>query len=352
MRSAPDPFASGSRNRFAAIGALALLAVGIAACGSSNSSKPDAGDAGASDVKSDTASDVRADIRPDIRPDVPPVDVANPLCQGTEPTDDFTDPFVIANFDGSNDQAFSAFGSGAPISGNSYTGTPVSDFTNLNWHVTAVVTGDGTSHFGISWGCFPTNGGPQGGCLLDISRFKGISFKVSGYAGPDNMMSLSLGRAQNDPPAANAGCGSCTLPAGSDASAADYCQGPRVNFPVGATEKTVTLLWTDFAGGSPYASIDPHQVTGILWIFHDPPGPPDGGADAGDASDAPVSTTDGDVDGSASDAAMCGADGDVCEAGVPDAGAVETGDDSGSTDAGGVGYSADITIDDITLVPF
>ena len=347
------PFTSGSRSRLIELSALALLAVGIAACGSSNNPKPDTGvvDAGANDVKADTASDVHADVRVDTKPDLQVIDVGNPLCEGTEPTDDFTDPYVIANFDGSNNAAFSPFGSGGIISGNTYLGTVAEDFTNLDWHLTATVVGDGTAHFGISWGCFPTNGGPQGGCLLDISRFKGISFKIHGYAGPDNAMTLSLGRAQNDPPLANASCGSCTLPAGSDASTDDYCRGPRADFPVSATEKTVTILWTDFAGGSPYASIDPHQVTGILWILHDPPGPPDGGTDASDASDAPADAPTSTVD--ASDAAMCGADGDVCEAGVPDAGAPETGgDDAGDGGAPGVGYNADIEIDDITLVPF
>ena len=96
--------------------------------------------------------------------------------------------------------------------------------------------------------------------------------KVKGYAGPDHQMTLSLGRAENDTNSQNAMCGNCVVPAGSDASAADYCRGPRTNFtvPADGSETTVTLYWTDFHDGSPHDSIDPHQVTGILWLFHRP----------------------------------------------------------------------------------
>ncbi len=347
MRFSPSSSGSEFRNRFVGLGAVALLAAGISACGSNNNSKPDGGSS--SDAKPDTGSDARADLRPDIRPDLPPVDttIVNPLCQGVAPTTDYSDPYVVANFDGFNDSTFSAFGSGDPINGGTYPtgGYPNTDFSGQNWHITGIVGPADDAHFGIYWTCALATA--SGGCTLDVSRFKGISFKVKGYAGPDNQMTLSLGRAENDPSVANAGCGSCVLPASSDAAIGDYCRGPRATFsvPADGSEKTVTVLWTDFADGSPHASIDPHQVTGILWIFHNPPSP-DGGTDGGGAADAPMSTDDG----GASDAGMCGADGDVCEAGAPDAGAAG-GDDAGS-DAGGPGYAADLTVDDITLVPF
>jgi hypothetical protein len=346
MRFAPS--ASGSRLR----SCFALLALGISACGSSN--KPNVEpvvDAGG-DVKSDAASDTRADVRADVARDVPPapVDVQNPLCAGVSPTTDYSDPYVIADFEMGNDQTFSAFGSGS-ISGGTYpavgTGYPFTDVSGLNWHITGTVGPTDDAHFGIYWLCtLPT---ASGGCLLDVSRFKGISFKVKGYAGPDHQMTLSLGRAENDTNSQNAMCGSCVVPAGSDASAGDYCRGPRTTFtvPADGSETTVTLLWTDFHGGSPHDSLDPHQVTGILWVFRDP-AVPDGGTGNDGGTDAPVDAPMSTDDGSASDAGLCSHDGGMCEAGAPATGS----DDAGSDASTGPGYNADITIDDITLVPF
>ena len=189
--------------------------------------------------------------------DVPPapVDVQNPLCAGVSPTTDFSDPYVITDFNMGNDQTFSAFGSGA-VSGGTYpavgTGYPFTDVSGHNWHITGTVGPRDDAHFGIYWLCTLPNA--SGGCMLDVSRFKGISFKVKGYAGPDHQMTLSLGRAQNDTNSQNAMCGNCVLPAGSDASAGNYCRGPRAIFtvPADGSETTVTLLWTDFHGGSPY----------------------------------------------------------------------------------------------------
>ena len=345
MRSAPS--SSGSRFRscfgvsqLVGLGAVALLALGISACASSSGKPNPVVDAGP--VDTGTVTDVRPDIKPDVRPDLPPVDLGMPLCDGTEPTDDFLHPYVIMDFnDGSGTPFMGPHSNGLVGQGGTYTtdpGYPVSDFSGNNWHLTGTVGPTDNAHFGIYWQCILPNAG--GGCTLDVSRFKGISFKVKGNAGPDHQMTLSLGRAQNDTNLQNAGCGSCTLPAGSDASTDNYCVGPRVLFtvPADGSEATVTALWTDFHGGSPYDSIDPHQITGILWIFHSPAAP-DGGAGNDGGVDAPVS----------SDAGLCSDDGGMCEAGAPEAGS----DGGSASDASsGPGYNADITIDDITLVPF
>ena len=157
-------------------------------------------------------------------------------------------------------------------------------------------------------------------------------------------MTLSLGRAENDPAPANAGCGTCVLPAGSDAAIGDYCRGPRVDVPgAGRRQRDDGHTAVDrLPGGSPHDSIDPHQVTGILWLFHDPPAP-DGGTGNDGGTDAPmrdrrrqrqrrrpVQRRRRHVRGGS--------------ARRPTAGASDA-----ST---GPGYNADITIDDITLVPF
>jgi hypothetical protein len=342
--------------RWTVWGLSAVLSAGLGAC-KDNALPVDSRDAAAVDTGShptDVAAEVKADVPIDRGQDLPPTDVVvvNPLCQGVPPTANTSDPYVVANFDNANDSTFSPFGSGEPISGGTYTSGGVQqDFSGQNWRLAGTVA-SGDEHFGIYWTCsLPTAGG---GCTLDTSRFRGMRFTVKGNVGPDHAMSFSLGRAENDPSVANAGCGSCTVPATSDAAVGDYCRGPRVmyNVPDDGQPHTITVLWTDFTDGSPHASIDPHQLTGMLWIFH-PPATTDGGAsDAGDAgSDGPMSMPDAD----ATDAPASTTDGATdAPASTGDA-ATDAGDnDAGASDAlpPGQGYSVDITVDDIQLVPY
>ena len=159
MRFAPS--SAGSRLR----SCFALLALGISACGSSDKPKLEPGKDAGSDAKSDTAGDTRADVKPDVARDVPPapVDVQNPLCSGVSPTTDFSDPYVIADFETATDQTFAPFGTGM-VSGGTYpalgTGYPFTDTSGLNWHISGTVGPTDDAHFGIYWQCtLPTASG-------------------------------------------------------------------------------------------------------------------------------------------------------------------------------------------------
>ena len=333
-------------SRLMVLACAVVLAVGLSACGSSGKAvdaRPDAAD-GAHDTG---ATDLRSDLRSDsavvdLGQDLPPVDMPNLLCEGVSPTMNFSEPYVVANFDTGTNQTFSPFGTSDPVSGGTYySGGLLEDFADLNWHLTGTVAGD--EHFGIYWTCsLPSTGG---GCTLDTSRFKGIRFKVKGHVGPDNAMTLSLGRAQNDPAPVNAGCGTCVVPTGSDAATGDYCRGPRAVFPVpgDGSERTVTILWTDFAEGSPFESIDPHQLTGMLWILH-PPAPP-ATTDGGTSDGAPDSRSL--ADAATDDAADASMSIDP-DAAAPDASTPDADPDASVTP----GYPVEVTIDDIELVPF
>src|SRR3954470_24311795 len=111
MRFAPSSSGSrfrscfGTRSQLLGLGAVSLLAFGISACASSSGTPNPVVDAGPGEGKSDAASDVRSDVRTDVARDVPPapVDVPNPLCSGVSPTTDFSDPYVIADFEMGND---------------------------------------------------------------------------------------------------------------------------------------------------------------------------------------------------------------------------------------------------------
>jgi hypothetical protein len=82
-------------------------------------------------------------------------------------------------------------------------------------------------------------------------------------------------------------CGTCNPSA--DAAPADVCRGPRTTFnvpltsslPDAGTAQTVTYHWADLTGGNPFATVDPRQLTGILWFF--PDAPADGGSTGTDA---------------------------------------------------------------------
>jgi hypothetical protein len=299
----------------------------IAACGSSKSNTDAAVDNdGAADIHADTSGpdvkDTAIERGPDVATDRGSTDVARDtvdssgsLCMGpsTVPTS-----ALIADFEGADHTAFGTFGTD-PVIGGTYVNPAEDvqeDFTLLNWHITGNIFGQ-QDFFGLYWNC---SGAPSGGCTMDASAYAGIQFTIMGNVGPSRTITFTMGRAEDDTPSENAMCGTCVVPADA-ATHEDACHGPRkvLTLPANATTPmTVALRWADLVGGSPKSSIDPHQLTGILWYFTNAP-PADGGtadAGAGDAGDA------------AGDAASEG----------------------GST--GAPSYAVDLTIDDIKFIPF
>ena len=300
-------------------GSLGILALVIAGCGSSNKSGNDSSvdsgpaevhaDTGNSDVPKDTGVDKAQDTGVDKPVDKGSSDVRDTngsICTGIAPSAP-----LISDFTSMSGAAFGMFGVD-PIIGGTYVKSQFQtldpeDFLNSTWHITGTVF----SHndlFGIYWNC---TAAASGGCTLDASMWAGISFTIKGNVGPDNALGFTMGRADDDRPTENATCGTC-VPAADAATPEDSCHGPRTTVTVPGdhtTVKTVTLLWADLTGGSPISSIDPHQLTGILWFFHDP------SADGGTTADAGV--TDGSTDGPT-----------------------------------GPSYPVDFTIDDIKFVPF
>ncbi len=280
-------------------GSLGLLALVIGGCGSSNNNKNnDSGVGGAGDAHADTGTpDVPKDTGVDKQDapvdkpvDKPATDVRDTngsICTGIAPSGP-----LISDFTNQNNATFGMFGQD-PIIGGTYVKAQdldMEDFNNFNWHISGTVF----SHhdlFGIYWNC---TAAASSGCTLDVSQWKGISFTIKGNVGPDNALGFTMGRADDDVVTANANCGVC-IPAADAASPEDSCHGPRTTITVpadGTTVKTVTLNWADLTGGSPQDTIDPHQLTGIVWFFHDPSAAADGGTGSNDAG-----ATDGSTDG-------------------------------------------------------
>ena len=301
-------------------GSLGLLALAIGACSSSNKNPVDAAtdtttttDAPAdapSDVK-DAALDKGNDLAVDRVITVDAVDAAQAICTGVAPTQ-----MVIADFENRDNSAFGAFGVD-PLIGNTYQNSPTggllpADYADQVWHLTGTVHGR-EDYFGLAWNC---TAAPNGGCTMDASQYAGIKFTIKGTAGPSRNINFTLGRKDNDTSKENppAMCGTCVVPA--DASSPEAaCHGPRIAVALPAdpaTPTTVMVRWADLVGGSPNVSADPHQITGILWYFDNPPPPSDGGT-----------TADGGTDGGTAD----------------------------GSSASGV-YNADLIIDNIEFIPF
>ncbi len=174
------------------------------------------------------------------------------------------------------DATFGTFG--VTLAGGTYSypgdGTwPIgSDVAQGNWHMTGNV---GTySGFGIY----------IGGCnALDASAYDGISITISGSVAMGNALTMNVAISANEvshlwlntvampPPATSAGInsGRC-IPVGNQYDGS--CASPAFSVPVTAEPATVTVLWSALTGGSPTASVDPSEITGISWSFPAPPG--------------------------------------------------------------------------------
>jgi hypothetical protein len=225
------------------------------------------------------AQDVGVDAPRDPGMDLMSIEVTPdaPLCTpspSTRPSN-----MVIANFDDQTDTTFGQLGLD-PVIGQTYvTNSILPDFSQMDWHIMGDVADDAT-FFGLWWNCIAS---PTGGCSLDVSQYKGISFTIAGpQSGPAHQIMFTMGRTSNDAKPENAGCGSCV--AAADASVEASCRGPRiaVDVPTNGTPVTKSILWTEFTGGRPMDGVDPMHVTGFLWFFP-PPATPDGGTGADSA---------------------------------------------------------------------
>jgi len=170
------------------------------------------------------------------------------------------------------------FGSATTLAGGEYvyptTGTYglTSDFSGGNWHISGTV-GD-YSGFGLY----------LDGCShIDASAFKGISFKVSGTVEQGGGITLEISTLNDtitatwlnshggNVPATDPG--RC-LPPTTDVNqwAQSTCAEPQQVIPVTTTPTVQTILWSDFSGGKPEATVKASDITSIHWFFPNPDG--------------------------------------------------------------------------------
>jgi hypothetical protein len=147
-----------------------------------------------------------------------------------------------------------------------------SDVTGSSWHITGNV---GTySGFGLY----------LDGCnRIDASAYAGISFKISGVVEQEGGVTLVVDTLNDSITAAwlnsHGGNVSATAPGRCEPPdsapnqwAQSDCLTPTQVIPVTETPEVQTILWSDFAGGKPEASVTPSDIIGIHWYFPNPPG--------------------------------------------------------------------------------
>jgi hypothetical protein len=175
--------------------------------------------------------------------------------------------FTYAPLDGGTTDATGVhFGSYGSLSGGEYVypAAITSDVSLSQWHISGTV---GTySGFGLYFD----------GCnRVDASKYKGISFKISGSMG-GNQLTLGVSTL-NDALAAgwiNTHGGNSTDPgrcipiSGSGQYSEQGCSTPTKTIAVTSTETVVNVLWSDFTGGAPEASVvTPAEITSISWTL-------------------------------------------------------------------------------------
>jgi hypothetical protein len=140
------------------------------------------------------------------------------------------------------------------------------DLSQNNWHIS------GTVATYSSFGLYLDN------CdRIDASKFKGITFTLSGTA--PNGVTLNVGTVGDTPTPtwmkANGKTTAKTTDSGRCVPTQDTqnqyyapgCVSPNKNIPVTSAPTVVSVTWADLTGGAPDASPNPAELTSLSWSF-------------------------------------------------------------------------------------
>jgi hypothetical protein len=141
-----------------------------------------------------------------------------------------------------------------------------SDVTKNNWHISGTL-GD-YSGFGLSI---------ENCNRIDASAYRGIFFTISGSVPQGNQITMGIGTLNNTPAAtwliANgdtstmpADPGRC-IPTAGNQYYHPGCTDATTLIPVTPTPTVQNILWSDFSGGVPEASVNPSGIVAIYWYF-------------------------------------------------------------------------------------
>ena len=137
----------------------------------------------------------------------------------------------------------------------------VSDVAGGDWHITGRVVE--AAGFGLFFNCQ----------LIDAARFAGIAFRVSGQAGPGNLVAVRMRTAGNEvarawfieagisPPATFGRC----IPASSQYDGT--CEPANADVVVTPAGSDVVVRFDQLAGGRPESGVNPAELIQIEWAL-------------------------------------------------------------------------------------
>jgi hypothetical protein len=98
--------------------------------------------------------------------------------------------------------------------------------------------------------------------MVDLSAYQGLAFVIWGNVGSTGNLTLSVNTSEDSvPDKCNTNVGTCDSTQGK-------CSGPSKVITVPATPGApIVVSWADLTGGSPFAGVNPTQITGLNWSF-------------------------------------------------------------------------------------
>jgi hypothetical protein len=157
-----------------------------------------------------------------------------------------------------------------PIEGFSfgYNGNPPTVFSGYSFFYPDTLESDIAEGFWHVSGSVGTYAGFQVGfvCGADASNYKGISFKISGNAGPSGSLSFVVAHAADvwrNPSSVEPTAAKCVAAAQYDGT----CLEATATVPVTGAQTTVSLLWEDFKNGKPQMNPNPAELVALRWLF-------------------------------------------------------------------------------------
>jgi hypothetical protein len=100
-----------------------------------------------------------------------------------------------------------------------------------------------------------------GQCIVDMSAYSGISFRIGGAAGPDAVTFRVHTKANTVPTECLFGRGTCSGASTGSCSPAGFA------FAVPETPEVVSVRFETLTGGSPAFMVDPAEVVQLTWSF-------------------------------------------------------------------------------------
>jgi hypothetical protein len=129
-------------------------------------------------------------------------------------------------------------------------------FIDGNWHITGTIPNGQWAGAGLWFGA-PCP-------VMDFSAYKGISFTISGDAGPSGSISVGIATAANSKPNTDTTSADFTCLSNAATCTATTCSPANLQVSnITTTPQGVRLLWTDLINGQPSATPNPAEITGI-----------------------------------------------------------------------------------------